>query len=87
MAQEDGRFVERWSDAAPLFERPLFRIALAAETLLTEGPLERLHACGGDGCEWMFLDLSKNASRRWCSMATCGNGAKVKKFRARKKEA
>jgi predicted RNA-binding Zn ribbon-like protein len=51
------------------------------------GPLERLHSCGGERCEWMFLDLSKNGKRRWCSMATCGNDAKVKKFRSRSKSA
>ncbi|WP_189611642.1 CGNR zinc finger domain-containing protein [Saccharospirillum salsuginis] len=33
---------------------------------------------------WLFLDLSKNRSRDWCSMANCGNAAKVRRFRQRK---
>ncbi len=83
LEQTEQGFGERWTAGAPVLETPLLAIALAAERLLKEGRLDRLHVCGGDGCEWMFLDLSKNASRRWCSMATCGNAAKVKKFRKR----
>lgn len=74
-------------DNAPALERPLRLIVEAAEDLLLNGPLDRLHACGGENCEWLFLDLSKNGRRRWCSMATCGNEAKVKKFRSRTKAA
>lgn len=84
LEQQEEAFVERLAGEAPMLEAPVFEIALAAERLLKSAPLSRLHACGGDGCEWVFLDLSKNASRRWCSMATCGNSAKVKKFRKRK---
>lgn len=68
-------------------ERPLFALAQSAERLLVEGPLDRVHFCGGDGCGWMFIDRSKNGKRRWCSMAACGNAAKVKKFRSRRKAA
>ena len=59
----------------------------AAEDFLLNGRLDRLHACGGDACEWLFVDTSKNGKRRWCDMATCGNDAKVKKFRKRNKKA
>jgi predicted RNA-binding Zn ribbon-like protein len=85
LAQSPDGFRERWTADAPPLEKPLFAIALAAENLLKSGRLDRLHVCGGDNCEWIFLDNSKNASRRWCSMATCGNDAKVKKFRRRRK--
>lgn len=87
LEQTAGGFEETWSADAPPLEIAIFRIARAAERLLTEGRLDRLHACGGETCEWMFLDLSKNGSRRWCSMSTCGNDAKVKKFRRRKTSA
>jgi predicted RNA-binding Zn ribbon-like protein len=43
----------------------------------------RLKACRGDDCRWVFLDGSRNASRRWCAMAECGNRAKVAAFRSR----
>jgi predicted RNA-binding Zn ribbon-like protein len=59
-------------------------VAWSAAELLERGPLDRIMACPpGDGCGWLFLDLSKNRSRTWCSMKTCGNVAKVRRFRAR----
>lgn len=58
-------------------------VAWAAADLLERGPVDRIKACPpGDGCGWLFLDLSKNRSRTWCSMKTCGNLAKVRRFRA-----
>ena len=44
---------------------------------LRELPL--LHECAGEDCGWLFLDTSKNHSRRWCDMKSCGNRAKVGK--------
>jgi predicted RNA-binding Zn ribbon-like protein len=43
----------------------------------------RLKACRGEDCRWVFLDGSRNGSRRWCDMATCGNRAKSASFRVR----
>jgi len=45
----------------------------------------RLKACRGDDCRWVFLDGSRNSSRRWCDMAACGNRAKSTSFRARRR--
>lgn len=45
----------------------------------------RLHACEGGGCTVLFLDTSRAGDRRWCSMAACGNRAKVAEFRRRKR--
>lgn len=59
-------------------------VAWSAAGLLERGPLDRIKACPpAHGCGWLFLDLSKNRSRTWCSMKTCGNVAKVRRFRAR----
>jgi predicted RNA-binding Zn ribbon-like protein len=58
-------------------------VAWAAVDLLEKGPLERVKVCPGDRCGWLFVDSSKNRSRTWCSMKTCGNAAKVKRFRKR----
>lgn len=58
-------------------------VAWAAADLLENGGLERLKECPGPGCGWVFIDASKNRSRTWCSMKTCGNTAKVKRFRKR----
>ncbi|MEO1241445.1 MAG: CGNR zinc finger domain-containing protein [Pseudomonadota bacterium] len=81
----DG-FRRRCTEAAPALERAARLIVEAAEDFLLNGRLERLHVCGGDSCEWVFVDSSKNGQRRWCSMATCGNEAKVKKHRRLKKK-
>ncbi|MFI5908504.1 CGNR zinc finger domain-containing protein [Dactylosporangium sp. NPDC051541] len=43
----------------------------------------RLKACRGEDCRWVFLDGSRNSSRRWCDMAACGNRAKSMAFRRR----
>lgn len=58
-------------------------VAWAAVDLLEKGSLERVKVCPGDRCGWLFLDTSKNRSRTWCSMKTCGNTAKVKRYRQR----
>ena len=57
-------------------------IVHAATTLLTGGRLERVKACGG--CRYLFVDETKNGSRRWCSMAECGTRAKMRRFVARR---
>jgi predicted RNA-binding Zn ribbon-like protein len=76
-----GRFAWDWEDAASL-DRPLWPIARAAADLLVSCPLERLHECASETCGWLFLDTSKNGSRRWCDMRGCGNRAKVRRYRA-----
>lgn len=58
-------------------------VAWKAAELLELGATERLKVCPGERCGWVFLDTSKNRSRTWCSMKTCGNAAKVRRFRAR----
>ena len=45
---------------------------------------ERLKACGAEECAWAFYDHTRNRSGRWCSMAACGNRAKVRAYRARR---
>jgi predicted RNA-binding Zn ribbon-like protein len=56
-------------------------IAAAAVDLLRHGPLDRLKLC--QACPWLFLDLSRNQSRRWCSMNVCGGTLKMRRYRAR----
>jgi predicted RNA-binding Zn ribbon-like protein len=57
----------------------------AAAELLTSDRLDRVKECPSDTCGWLFLDTSRNHSRHWCSMQTCGNPAKVRRFRKKKK--
>jgi len=50
---------------------------------MTEGPLERLKTCGR--CRWLFLDTTKNRSRRWCSTEGCGTDVKKERYVARRR--
>jgi predicted RNA-binding Zn ribbon-like protein len=67
----------------------LWPVVVSAAELLTSPDVERVRQCAREGCQWMFLDLSKNGSRRWCSMTLCGSRAKSRRFyhRRRKKAA
>lgn len=49
------------------------------------GTWERLKICPEDTCAWVFYDRSKNRSRRWCTMDVCGNRAKTRGYRARRR--
>ena len=53
--------------------------------LLTAPELPRVKQCAGRGCSWLFLDTSKNGSRRWCEMEVCGSRAKARAYYARRK--
>ncbi|MFC4617901.1 CGNR zinc finger domain-containing protein [Camelliibacillus cellulosilyticus] len=57
----------------------------AIDLLISEKELSRVKKCEGYPCGWLFLDTSRNRSRRWCSMADCGNRAKAKRFYHNKK--
>ncbi len=65
---------------------PLGRIADAAAALLTSADVNHIKECGSATCRWLFLDRSRNHSRRWCDMKTCGNRTKASRFHAREKE-
>jgi predicted RNA-binding Zn ribbon-like protein len=62
-------------------------IVWRAVELLETGPLDRVKECPAEDCGLLFLDTSKNRSRQWCSMQTCGNVSKVRRFRERGKTA
>jgi predicted RNA-binding Zn ribbon-like protein len=67
-------------DAAP--ELPLLLLSLSTEALLTSDDISKLRACGNLECRWLFLDTSKNHTRRWCDMKICGNRMKARRFKA-----
>lgn len=63
--------------------RPLWPIALKSVELLRSSELGRVRECAAKDCGWMFIDQSRNQSRRWCDMASCGNRAKAARYRQR----
>ncbi|MEV0289202.1 CGNR zinc finger domain-containing protein [Kribbella sp. NPDC050820] len=64
------------------FERLESPVAYAAYGLLTGPRAARIKRCAG--CPWLFLDQSKNDSRRWCSMEICGTSEKVRLYVSRR---
>ena len=79
--QSDGSIVLSGSAAAMLST-----IAREAITLLGAGPAIQIRQCEADGCSLLFVDSSRRGDRRWCSMAGCGNRAKLADFRRRQRE-
>ncbi len=72
----------RWAAEPEALEYPLGPVAHSAADLLTsEESRSHVRHCEGDTCGWLFIDASKNHSRRWCDMRDCGNRAKVRRFR------
>jgi predicted RNA-binding Zn ribbon-like protein len=68
---------------APGVAGALGRIVIAVQASMAEGSWERLKACRASDCHWAFEDTSKNGSRAWCSMRSCGNREKARAFRRR----
>ena len=78
VAQARQRFSIRWTDPMAL-DRMLWPIAISATDLVTSEELRHVKQCAGQGCDWLFLDTSRNHLRRWCSMDECGNRAKMRR--------
>ncbi len=67
--------------------RALAEILTIVFASLHDGTWYRLKACADDSCQFAFYDHSKNHSGHWCTMAECGNRAKVRSYRARQSPA
>lgn len=82
----DGRFAWGWRAAPGDLDQVLWPAVRSAADLLASDALGRIKECADDrGCGWLFLDRSKNRSRRWCRMDGCGNRAKVRQYYRRRK--
>jgi len=76
LSWDRGRFEAR-------AELPVWLLAQSAGELLMSETAERVRACDADTCRWLFLDTSRNHTRRWCDMKVCGNRMKARRFQAR----
>ncbi len=79
-----GAFTWGWS-AETDFDRVLWPVIQSAGELLTSPARGRLRECAAPDCAWLFLDASKNRSRRWCDMSVCGNRAKARRHYRRER--
>ncbi|TDD18749.1 hypothetical protein E1218_25390 [Kribbella turkmenica] len=68
-----------WRAATTLDE-----LRLSVWRLFEDEDLSRLRQCDDDGCGWLFLDRSRNSSRRWCSSTDCGNRARARRHYRRR---
>ena len=79
-------FRPEWREASePRLDSILWPVVKSAGDLLTGKDLERVRECKSPSCRWLFIDRSKNHSRRWCDMSVCGNRVKARRFYRRQR--
>jgi predicted RNA-binding Zn ribbon-like protein len=81
----DGTFARSFVPVGDAFAGLMIPIVESAADALILGELPRVRRCADPRCARVFYDGTKNAARRWCDMATCGNRAKAARHRARLK--
>jgi predicted RNA-binding Zn ribbon-like protein len=86
VARRGSDFVWEWAGVGDSLDGMLWPILRSAAEVLTSEKRTRLGQCADDrGCGWLFLDTSKNRSRRWCDMEDCGNRAKARRHYLRER--
>jgi hypothetical protein len=73
--------------AAPLADRIAAHLAMGLAELVVSGESQRVRSCASPSCREVFVDLSRNRSRRYCDSRTCGNRLHVAAYRARRSQA
>jgi predicted RNA-binding Zn ribbon-like protein len=79
----EGRLTWNWKETDA--NLPLWALAMSASDLLSSGEVHRVRECDNPDCRWLFLDTSKNHTRRWCDMKLCGNRMKARRFKAQRR--
>jgi predicted RNA-binding Zn ribbon-like protein len=74
----------QWAEPGADPELPLWILTQSVSELLLSEDMSRVRTCDVDTCRWLFLDTSKNHTRRWCNMKVCGNRMKARRFQARR---
>jgi len=72
----------RFSEASNVAVLPLWLLTRSTSDLMISEQMSRLRSCDNLECRWLFLDTSKNHTRRWCDMKVCGNRMKARRFKA-----
>jgi predicted RNA-binding Zn ribbon-like protein len=87
MPATGGTGVARWAVGSPPALLVADRVAQDVVDLLCGIDVTRLGRCPVEagGCGWLFLDHSRNRSRRWCAMEDCGSGAKARRLTERRR--
>jgi predicted RNA-binding Zn ribbon-like protein len=82
---QDG-FEWGWAQGEDDLDCMLWPIVRSAADLLTSESVRRVRQCARQGCDWLFVDTSKNRSRRWCTMDVCGSRVKMRRYYQRRKQ-
>lgn len=86
-AEPADRLSYTWGFEGRNLDAPLWPISRSAADLLTSHTdLDKVRQCGGSECNWLFLDTSKNRTRQWCSMQSCGNREKARRHYQRRRQ-
>jgi predicted RNA-binding Zn ribbon-like protein len=86
LERQGTELIWAWATPDDPLESPLWPVLRSAADLLTSEERRQVRECAANACTWLFLDHSRNRSRRWCSMETCGNRAKAQRHYRRKSE-
>jgi predicted RNA-binding Zn ribbon-like protein len=70
--------------AAPLADRIVAHFAMGLVGLVVAGESSRVRSCASPTCRGVFVDFSRNRSRRYCDNRSCGNKVHVAAYRARR---
>ena len=85
--KSSNRIETGWTSAADGLQQVLFAVLTSAAELLGSDRLGRIRECASADCTWLFVDESRNRSRRWCDMSACGNRMKARRHYQRSKNA
>ncbi len=80
---DQGWHIHATDDEAPFADRVAVEAAMAMVDVIRAGERERLSVCTAEDCDDVYVDLSRNRSRKFCG-GTCGTRANVAAYRARK---
>ena len=79
----DGGYARSFVPVGDAFAGLMIPVVESAADSLIQEELGKVRRCGGNNCKRVFFDETRNRSRRWCDMSTCGNRAKAARFRKR----
>jgi predicted RNA-binding Zn ribbon-like protein len=82
--REKNQFLSERKAVGTKFAKLLGPVVWSALELLTSAEIDQVKCCASETCGWLFLDNTKNHSRRWCDMADCGSHAKAKRYYRKK---
>jgi predicted RNA-binding Zn ribbon-like protein len=86
LVSEDTLLTWRWNGTVRDLASPLWLLGQAAADLLLSENASWIRSCAAETCRWLFIDTSKNHTRRWCNMKICGNRMKAHRYHIRTNE-